>query len=117
MNSRSLPRFAVIGKWRFSIEIAHPKDVSDLEDAYGLMYPAEQRIVIRAGLPNKLFLNTLCHELTHAVNWVYGVTDESDEEAFTERHTDGYLQFRLDNKRLDNWITRAVNEIRTETIK
>lgn len=54
-------------------------------------------------------LNTLVHEITHAINWCAGLNNDSTEEQFTALHTTGLLQVRIDNPELDAWITRQVD--------
>jgi hypothetical protein len=56
-------------------------------------------------------LATILHELTHAINHVYGVRDESDEEGFASGFSLGFTTFLVDNPAFLLWLSRVVADI------
>jgi hypothetical protein len=49
-------------------------------------------------------LNTLIHEINHAVYWAYGLEDEDKEERVVSTMAIGWTQIYRDNPHLIRWI-------------
>lgn len=112
---KGLPRRIHVGAYTFRVVIAAAAGHEHLEDADGMTVFDELRIYLRAGPNLQLALNTVMHEVTHAINWVYGVTDDSTEEQFTAQHTNGQLEVWMRNPRLLNWKVKQLRRIKKES--
>jgi hypothetical protein len=56
-------------------------------------------------------LATILHEIAHAINYVYGVRDNSDEEGFVSGFSLGFVTFLVDNPEFLLWLNRVVADI------
>lgn len=111
---KGLPRRIHVGPTTFRVVICRADDSAYLEDADGCCVFDEFRIYLRDTLPLQRAVNTVIHEVTHAINWVYGVTDDSTEEQFTTQHTNGLLEVWIRNPRLLNWKVKQLRRMKKE---
>jgi hypothetical protein len=72
------------------------------------------RIYLSNTLPLHRFVEVVCHEITHAINWSRGIEDGSSEEDFTDKYSAGFVRFLLDNPKYHTWLNRVVREIRKQ---
>lgn len=113
---RGLPRRFQIGSYTFRIKLVgheHPK----LEGNNGMTYCEDAEIYVFNGLQLVRCLEVVQHELTHAINWVYGVTDESTEEAFTTQHSKGLVELGMKNPKWKTWEARLLRLMRKQATK
>lgn len=110
---KGLPRRIHVGQFLFRIQI-ESEEHEELIEAFGRCDFTARRIYLRSGMDAELSLNTALHELTHAVNWVYDLDDESTEEQFTSRHTNGMVDMWMRNPRLYLWITKTLRRAKRE---
>lgn len=110
---KGLPRRIHVGHACFRVVIADESN-EFLEDADGCAVFHEFRIYLRENLPLQLAVNVVQHEVTHCINWVYGVTDDSTEEQFTNQHTNGLQEVWLRNPRLLNWQVKQLRRMKKE---
>lgn len=103
-----LPKHVKIGAYRFSIEQVPSSDPDLGEGNDGITNFDHLRILMHDTLVFQNVVNTLYHELNHAVNHVYGVSDSSCEEDIAAQAANGWLALRIDNSGLDRWMNRAV---------
>lgn len=61
-----------------------------------------------------LFMETLWHELTHAVNHVGDIEDSPLEEVIADQHGKVWSQFWINNPRFQRWWTKVCNAVRKE---
>lgn len=61
-----------------------------------------------------LFLETVWHELTHAINWAYDIEDGVEEEFIADKHGKAWSQFWIANPRFARWWQAQCIAIRKE---
>jgi hypothetical protein len=110
---KGLPRRITVGAFTFRVHI-EPETHPELVDAFGCCNTNKQLIYLREGQDAALALNTVVHELSHAVNWVYGVEDDSTEEQFTGSHTNGMIDMWMRNPRLFLWIAKLLRQAKKD---
>lgn len=109
---KGLPRRIHVGPHTFGVVICQPSECEHLKDADGCAAFNEMRIYLRDNLPLQLAVNVVVHEVTHCINWVYGVNDESTEEQFTNQHATGEIDVFLHNPRYMEWVMRQVRRMK-----
>lgn len=112
---KGLPRRVHVGGYTFRVAISTSDACEHLVDADGMCVFSELRIYLRADLDLQLAVNTVQHEVTHAINFVYGVTDDSTEEQFTTQHANGQTEVWLRNPRLMNWQVKQIRRLKKES--
>ena len=110
---KGLPRRIQLGHLTVRIVVA-PSSHEHLTEAYGCFFGDSQQIFIRDDLTPGVALNTVFHELAHAVCWLAGVTDGSTEEDFVTHGTNGLLDVLMRNPRLVTWKRRLMRRIKQE---
>lgn len=108
-----LPRVVKIGGYTYRIKVvatddpnlAHPADPEQRCD--GMTYETTQRIYLDATMHPQRAAVVVLHELIHAINSVYGVTDESTEEQVTTQISTGLMAFWRDNPKVFTWLNSA----------
>ena len=111
---KGLPRRIKVGQFTFRVTIALQGNCELLDGNDGRAVWEDYRLYFREDMPIQAAVNTVYHEVTHAINWIYGVTDESTEEQFTTQHTNGQIGVFLDNPRLLNWLIKGLRRIKKE---
>jgi hypothetical protein len=106
-----LPRRLKIGHYTFRVKIQEAVATEDTE-CWGLADMQSQTISLVQGMGIERALNTVQHEITHCINNVYGVVDESDEETFTTQQTNGQIAFWLDNPKAFTWLAKTLRAVR-----
>jgi len=80
----------------------------------GLFYGDRGEIWINRGHIRKngpaQVVNTVVHEIIHAIHCLFGVKDGDLEEHATEQTTNGLLQVLADNPTLLQWLSRVISE-------
>lgn len=113
---RGLPRRVRIAGLDFTLKVVGPDKRPEIDKNNGLCLPDSREVLLDAEMVREsdpsLILNTVVHELTHAVNSHFGVTDASTEEDFCTNHTNGVVAMWLDNPKLVAWITRLLRLVR-----
>jgi len=126
----SLPRRVWVGSFEFSLTRVprdHPRlrddeDPDEISAVDGMTYfePHDRAIFVADDLPPRNLLDTVLHELTHALNYAFDVKDGDDdrllgdEEQLALRQGGGWSAVWVDNPRLQAWLVRTVNQIRKE---
>jgi hypothetical protein len=114
--ARGLPRKFKIGQYTYRLRFVSAAEYDGLSDAYGVCDHDALRIYVStepscAENPERL-LNTVQHELTHAINHVWGIDDDTNEENMTGFHTNGTVALWLDNPKYLLWVRRLLREIK-----
>lgn len=113
----TLPRRVSIGTNTFRIYVV-PADHPKLEESNGMTYTGVNHIYVSGRQePDSAvrMLDTVLHELAHAITHTRGVEDGSEEETFVTQHTTGLVELLMRNPRVHTWINRAMKLIRAET--
>jgi len=59
-------------------------------------------------------LEVVWHELTHVINWLAELGDESTEEQVADVHGRAWPALLIANPKLQRWFTHQINAIRKE---
>lgn len=103
-----LPKRVKIGAYTYTIERLTATDTDLGEGNDGITNFDSLRVLIHDTLNFQNVVNTLYHELNHAVNHVFGIDDNSSEEDIATQSANGWLALRIDNPTVDRWINRAI---------
>lgn len=96
-------RVRVLGK-RYDIKYL---PVDQLPEVYGLCHKGDQRIEIRDGLPDGEEVDTVLHEVLHAILHGMGVQlSEAVEEKFVLATASGLVGVLQDNPQFAKWLIR-----------
>lgn len=86
----------------FIFRIVLSDDISD--DELGRCEPTAQVIYLNQHQGNDSMRDCLLHEICHAVAYLTGLNDDSNEEAFVSRLSTGIRATMLANPMLADWI-------------
>lgn len=111
---KGLPRRVQIGPNTYRIKLSNPTETPDLVENFGMTYGEEFRIVLHEDMPAHQAAEITQHELSHCINEVYGVDDESTEEHTVTQHSKGLTELWLRNPRLHNWFVKTIRRARKE---
>jgi hypothetical protein len=99
----SMPRRIRIGVYDVNVIIA-PVDRDDKE-IWGAYEDIQHRITLAAEIPTKLrAVNTLVHEINHAVFKAQCLREGDDEERICDGMANGWTQILRDNPTLLVWL-------------
>lgn len=113
---KGLPRRFQIGSYTFRMKVVPPDHV-ELGGNNGLTDAEQAVIYINQDIGIARCLEVVQHELTHAINWVYGVKDESDEETFTTQHSKGLVDLGMKHPRWKTWENKMLRTMRKQASK
>lgn len=103
-----LPSHVKIGPYKFRLELWDALG-SISSNRYGEISTIEQRITIaRAHSSPEKLLDTLLHEINHALYWLADLNDGEKEENVVRRLTTAQVQLFADNPWLNMFIQRAL---------
>lgn len=114
---QGLPRRIKIGQYTFRIVITTPEAAPDLEGCDGITDFEKFRIYLDESLHRQRAINVVQHELTHAINWVYGVSDGAEEEHITTQHTNGLIELWVSNPKVFGWFAKSLRTMKRENAK
>lgn len=80
----------------------------DREHYFGKFYASKMMIRYDASMKGTLAIDTLLHELMHAVFWVYHMEDDDDEERTVSTMATGLTQVLKDNPDVVTFINAAL---------
>lgn len=111
-----LPRRIKVGSYSYVVRVvlgSHPELENGAADgAWGITDLNAHRIYLNKDMALDRAANVVWHEITHAINAEYGITDGAREERVTELGSNGWMQVNLDNPRLEQWLHRAWQSLR-----
>lgn len=102
-----LPDRIRVGAYEFYIErFSHAAAAAARR--YGECSGVEQRISIQEWMPSRYkAVDTVMHEISHALFWAYGVLDADDEERTVGLTASGWMALYRDNPWLLDWLKSA----------
>jgi hypothetical protein len=104
----ALPEIIRIGGFDISIQKWNHHQVLGTQ-RWGEFSSNEQTLRIRLDMPTKFkAVDTLLHEVMHAVFWAYGVEDEDKEERIVASLGSAQVALYRDNPWLLKWIGEAL---------
>lgn len=98
----------------FRVEEDNPAEDINHTDGVTVFDMPDRGIFIVNDMELRETLETVWHEVTHAVNHVGGLDEDIDEEDICGKHGILWTQVLLDNPRLQAWITWATNTVRKQ---
>lgn len=117
LNIEEMPKRVKVGHTAVDIFI-HGGETSSGKNAglmsyapYGVFHESKSSINVQDTGSDTELLNTIMHEITHAIHSFMGLNDQSTEEEFTGRGTNGLLCFYLDNPEFTEWFFLALNSV------
>lgn len=111
---KGLPRRVQVGPRTFRVVLTNADKTPDLDGNWGLTDDEQFRIYLHEDMPAHMAAEIVQHEVSHCVNAVYGVDDDSTEEQFVTQHSRGLTEVWLRNPRLHNWIIKTIRRARKE---
>jgi hypothetical protein len=117
--ARGLPRRIWAGSYEFPLTLVprdHARFTEEGGEADGITHfdPPDRGIFVADDLPARGLLETVLHEITHAVNYAADIEDGALEEDVADGHGRVWTQLWLDNPRLQAWFTRTLNQLRRD---
>lgn len=107
-----LPRRIKIGQYTFRITVTTPAQHEILDGCDGITDFEAFRIYLHEGIALQRAINVVQHELTHAINWVYGIDDGAQEEHITTQHTNGLIEMWMSNPKVVNWFVKNLRLVK-----
>lgn len=78
---------------------------------YGEFASVEQTIRFQRDMPSKFkAVDTVMHEIGHAIYWVFGIFDDDKEERVVSTFSTGWLTVHRDNPWLARWISETLSD-------
>lgn len=112
-----LPRRIRIGQYTFRVIVSNAEEHSVMTDCDGMADFETFRIYLDERLHRQRAVNVVQHELTHAINWVYGIADGADEEHITTQHTNGLIELWVSNPKVMNWFVKNLRAMKRENAR
>jgi len=104
-----LPKSVKVACYTIHLENWHPHS-ANASRRYGEFSSMEQLIKVDLSSTNDTVINTLIHELFHAIYWAYSIMDDDKEERTVEMLATGWQQVMVDNPKLREYIDSLVSE-------
>lgn len=109
-----LPRTLRIAGNVFKVKIVGPRR-KEIANNNGVCLVDSREILLHATMVKSgelsLIVNTVVHEITHGINCLFGISDNSTEENFTEYHTNGIIAFYVENPGYVAWMVQALGAL------
>lgn len=104
----ALPAFIRVGPYNMHL-VPMDENHADLAEAFGYFKRKDQIIAFDADhkSPESL-VDTLIHEVGHAIWWAYGISDDDKEERIVSIQATAWTQIFKDNPWLSDWIKKAL---------
>lgn len=112
-----LPRRIKIGQYTFRITVGSADKHELLEGCDGITDFETFRIYLDEKVHRQRAINVVQHELSHAINWVYGIDDGAEEEHITTQHTNGLIELWVSNPKVFSWFARSLRAMKRENSK
>jgi len=105
---KSLPCSVRVGPYDFRLETMSNREAVGA-NAFGMFSQSEACIKLHSGLVSAaLAIDTLIHEITHAIYWAYHIHERDDEERTVSIMGTAWAQIYRDNPWLLAWIARGL---------
>lgn len=85
------------------------REIADAEGCFGIYTHGKQEIKIDFSVSNERVIDTLIHEINHAIWNIFGLDDEEDEEKSVNTLSLGLMQVFRDNPKLYKYIGEMLN--------
>lgn len=109
----SLPDHVRVGGFDFAI-VKWGAHAATAAQRWGECSTIEQMIRVQLNMPTPFkAVDTVLHEITHALYWVYGIHDDDKEERIVGAMASAWMQIYRDNPWLLDWIKDALKPTST----
>lgn len=109
MRGVALPESLRIGAFDVKVERWHPH-AAGAQSRYGEWSSLELTVRLDVSVHPLKVLDTLLHEINHAVYWAYGLVDEDNEERTVFTLSKAWTQIYRDNPDLLPWISAVAGD-------
>jgi hypothetical protein len=104
----SCPRSVRVGPYDIAV-IAETATWAAANAKFGEFSAIEQVIRFDGEMPSAAkMLDTVVHEIFHAIFWAYGIEDEDKEERTVSSMATGWAAFMRDNLAFNTWMMGVV---------
>jgi hypothetical protein len=104
-----------VGTVEFRIHLVPSShDKLDGGETEGITEMSPPQIHVSKDLSLSAFMETLYHELTHAVDFVSDIEDGTDEESIADKHAKTWSQLWINNPRFQRWWAKACVTVRKD---
>jgi hypothetical protein len=114
---KGLPRRLHIGAHTYRVVLSSPAKCEDLVENHGVTDFENFKIYLDETMPAHLAATIVQHEVTHCINLLFGIDDDSTEETFTTQHSRGQIDFWIRNPRAFTWMAKSLRRIRQEAAR
>ena len=113
-----LARKVEVGTYQFVVRVV-PQGDPRLDGAMGIMLANSNddnvfAILVARGQSPKQLLDTVLHEVTHAINFACDIDDGVDEETIALKHGAAWAHFWIDNPSMLRWLNYTTSRILSE---
>lgn len=98
-----LPEKIKVAGFDIDVESWDPEK-ADEDRAYGDFSSSKLRIRVDCSVNKYKVLDTIIHEINHAIYWAYGIEDEDKQERLCGAFATAWLQVYRDNSKLIDFI-------------
>lgn len=107
----SCPRYVRVGPYDIAM-IAEGAAWETANRRFGEFSTIEQAIRFNGEMPSVAkMLDTIMHEVFHAIFWAYDLEDEDKEERTVSSMATGWVAFLRDNPAFDAWMMDIVTRL------
>jgi hypothetical protein len=104
---KTLPKTMRVGGYDFRIQKVSTAEAASSQ-RYGECSSVQQLIGIQEWFPSRYkCVDTVVHEITHAIFWAYDLKDDDKEERIVCALGSGWMAFYRDNPWFLDWIKSA----------
>ncbi len=104
----NLPEKIKIAGTDWTIESKPMDSMEKYHGTFGLTYSMQSKIIIVITGNNHADVDTLLHEIFHAIFFTYGIQEDDDEERTVAALGTAWVQVLRDNPELRKYIERCV---------
>ena len=106
MAVAELPAAIRVGPFDFAVERMNPHDAASRR-LWGQFSLIEQVIRVQVDIPSPIkAVDTVLHEIGHAIYWAYGIEDQDKEERIVAVFGTAWTQVWRDNPALLAWVAK-----------
>jgi hypothetical protein len=108
---RRVPKSIRVGPYDFRVRLMSQKEAIG-QEAFGMFSQAEGVISLQeAPTSTILAVDTLMHEISHAIFWAYHISDHDREERIVSIFGTAWAAVYRDNPGLLSWIAEGVGHV------
>lgn len=109
MTKAELPKKVRVACFDIDIENWHPHN-ANVRGAFGEFSALENRIRIDCSINDVKIIDTLVHEINHAIYWAYNIEDSDKEERIVATFATAWTQVYRSNPALLTFIAEMLGE-------